>query len=393
MRTAEGFIVLHGLPGWTSGNAAGFSLLDTVQADVTVSNASLRVIGDIPLPAGMQPPQTLPDVHVDGGQITGMAAATIHFSNLLNVTSNSNFAGWGMNDIDIAQLPGLSVLLPGHAAAAALIDDTPAGITTAIGSVLSSSDAALTAGPISVLKTTGALVLGQFFGSFTSQWPVALGQPVGSLTWSDGLSVPSLTIGSGGSVQNIHGPILLLGDPHNNSPLVTNIDGRADAARPAVSFVAQSYLQAPDGIIASKVAAVGSFSFFEELDGFAPATIYFAPYFSRARNMNVYGSAGSSYNIAAAPPTMSLFAGASSSVVDSSAPISIIGATTVQLTLPSFSPIAGYTGAPQVVVAEDPAHPQPIDLRVDRTPFGVFPGTPGGRLHLENAGAACCRSA
>ena len=269
-----------------------------------------------------------------------------------------------------------------------LSNDTPAGVTTAIASVLSSSDSALTAGPLSVLKTTGPLVLGQFFGSFSSQWPVAVGQPVGSLTWSDGLSVPSLTIGSGGSVQNIHGPILLLGNPHNNSPLVTNIDGRAGSPRPpTVSFVAQSYSQAPDGIIAAKVAAIGSFSFFEEIDGFAPATIYFAPYFGQARNMNVYGSAGSSYNIAAAPPTMSLFAGAGSNVVDSSAPISIIGATTVQLTLASFSPIAGYTGTPQVVVAEDPAHPQPIDLRVNRTSLRCVPGTPGGTLYLENAGS------
>ncbi|HEX4415646.1 MAG TPA: putative Ig domain-containing protein, partial [Lacipirellulaceae bacterium] len=387
--TAEQIFSLHGIPGWTSGNSAGFSLLDTILADVTVTGASLRVIGDIPLPAGMQPPLTLPDVRASGNQITGIAGATVHFSNLLDVTSTSTSAGWGGNlDMEIAELPGLSILLPGHAAAASFVDDTPAGITTAIGSVLSSSDATFTAGAMSVLKTTGPLLLGQLFANTNYPWPAALGQPIGSLSWADGLSIPSITIGNGGSVQNIHGPILLLGDPHSNSPLVTNIDGSSDPARSIVTFVAQSYLQAPDGIIASKVAAVSGFSFFEEVQGFAPATIYFGPYFNRVRNLNFYGSAGSSYNVAAAPPTMRLYAGANSSVVDSSGPISIFGATTVQLVLASYSDIPGYSGTPQVVVEQDPTHPQPIALRVDQMPFGVFPTTPAGTLHLDNVGGS-----
>ncbi len=376
---------LLGLPGWTSGNAAGFSLLDTVHADVTVSGASLRIVGDIPLPIGVDPSSSTPEVHLNGNQITGIAGAPVHFSGLLDLTFNSFFTNWGSSlDMEVPQLPGLSVLLSGHGTAPMFVDDTPSGITTVIGSVLSASDTALTSGPISVLQTTGPLVLGQFFGSYTSPWPVAVGQPSGSLTWSDGLSVPSLTIGNGGSVQNIHGSILVLGDSHNNSPLVTNIDGRADPARAAVSFVAQSYFPSSPGIISARSNVFGTF--FEELHGFTPGTIYFGSYFALPRNLNIDGSAGSSYNVAAAPPTMRLFAGAGSSVVNSSAPISIIGATTVQLFLASFSPLAGYLGPPQVVVSEDPAHPQPIDLRVDRTPLGVFPSTPSGTLHLENAG-------
>ncbi len=383
--TSEVSYHLLGLPGWTSGNAAGFSLLDTIHADVTVSGASLRIVGDIPLPIGVDPPSSTPEVHLNGNQITGIAGATVHFSGLLDLTFNSFFTNWGSSlDMEVPQLPGLSILLPGHGTAPTIVDETPSGISTLIGSVLSASDAAVTAGPISVLQATGSLVLGQFFGSYTSPWPVAVGQPSGSLTWSDGLSVPSLSLGNGGSLQNIHGSVLVLGDSHNNSPLVTNIDGRADPARAAVSFVAQSYSPPPPGIISARSIVFGTF--FEELHGFTPGTIYFGSYFALPRNLNVYGSAGSSYNVAAAPPTMRLFAGASSSVVNSSAPINIIGATTVQLLLGSFSPIVGYSGPPQVVVSEDPAHPQPIDLRVDRTPLGVFPSTPSGTLHLENAG-------
>ena len=85
------------------------------------------------------------------------------------------------------------------------------------------------------------------------------------------------------------------------------------------------------------------------------------------------------------PPTMKLFTGADGNVVynsNSVGPMSIIGATSVQLTLGNSTSITGYTGPPQIFVEQDPAHPQPIDLRVDRHPAtGASP-----TLNLTNAG-------
>jgi hypothetical protein len=453
------------VPGWTAAGG-GFSLVDTIHADVTVGNATLRVIGDIPLPAGVQPPASLPDVHVTAGQITGIADATIRFSDLADSPSINSFSGsFGLTlDINALQLPGLSIELPSHAAAKTFVDNTPAGITTAISTILSASDTTFTAGPISVLKTTGPLVLGQLFGSILFNWPVASGQPVGGMQWSDGLSVSQVIIGSpvtlagdfngdhqlngadvramlsalsdlnsyqttrglsdaallavadlngdgrstnadiqslldrlanadssidsrqSGSVQNIQGAVFLAGDSHANSPLVISIDGSADSARTAVNFTARSYSQSPGGILTTTNNA-GADSFFEELVGFAPATIYFSTDFHRARNLNVYGSASSLYNVAAAPPTMHLFAGAGSTVRDQSAPIDIVGAWTVQLALASYSPIPGLNGPPQIVVEKDPLHPHLIDLSLNQTAIGDFPSTPPGTLRLDSAGS------
>jgi hypothetical protein len=445
-----------GLPGWSSGDVLGYSLLDTIHAPVTVTGGALRVIGGVPLPAGVQPPAIAPSVHLGSNQIIGLAGAPILFSGLADVPFTLPLSRGGYADLETPQLPGLSIELAQNSAVATYVDDTLAGITTNLSTLLSASDAALSAGAISVLKTTGPLVLGQVYGSVPHYWPAAAGLPIGqSLYWSDALSTASVTIGgssllpgnlngdgsadigdisatmsaltdlskfqqmhglsdsamlalgdlngdgkftntdlqaqlvrlanAGGSigshsVASIQGPILLTGDVHTAAPLVTTIDGRADAARPAVVFRGQTYTTPPSGIIASTINQQFSANqFFEEVNGFAPAAIYFGTYYSPyygMRNLNVYGSDNSTYSVIAAPPTMHLYAGAGSAVVDQSAPIDIVGAWTVQLT-------AGYYPAsPRVIVEEDPARRHPIDLTVNRDPVL----TPAGTLHLDSAG-------
>jgi hypothetical protein len=454
-----------GLPGWSSGDPLGYSLLDTIHADVSVTGGALRVVGGIPLPAGVQPPAMPPDVHVAANEITGLAGAPIHFSNLVDTPSTAFLSRGGYLDFEVQQLPALSIELAQNPAVTTYVDDTPAGVTTNLSTILSSGDAALTTGPINVLKTTGSLVLGDLFGNMSFYWPTATGLPIGqSLFYSDGLSAQSVTIGAaailpgdfdrdgvtsvadlsammgalsdlskyqttrglsnanmsalgdlngdgqvnnldleaslvrlanaGGSIApahystlgNIQGAILLAGDTHSSAaPLVTTIDGSADAARPAVAFKAQSYTTPPGGIIASTSTPQASAAvFFEEVNGLAPAPIYFGNYFgpfSGVRNLNVYGSDNSSYTVTAAPATMHLYAGAGSTVVDNSAPIDIVGAWTVQL-MPGYYPaISLYTG-PQVIVEEDPARRHPIDLIVNQDPVL----TPNGTLHLDSAG-------
>jgi hypothetical protein len=327
-----------GFPGWSSGNVAGFSLLDTIHADVTVRDATLRVIADIPLPPNALPPTTLPDVHVTATEMTGIAGTTIHFSSLL----------------------GLNIQLPAHAAASAFIDDTPSGATATLVTVLSGSASTFTSGPVTVSGTTGMLLLGDVNGviDFTHV-PIAAGQAVGSLFWLDGISAPQVTVGNAGSLQGIHGAIQIIGDSHTNSATVFQIDGSADPARGAVSFVSSQ-----------------SSSFYSEVDSLAPEPIFFGSFFSRVHNLIVYGSAGSTYNIAAAPPTMRLFGGVGSTVNDSDPWADIVGGSNVHITMGTFFAVPGLSGPPRVTVEQDPGHPALIALSV----------TAAGGAQLDNAG-------
>ena len=73
-----------GFPGWGGGHmGGGYSLLQTVHADVTVSNAAFRVVADIPLPAGAPALPTQPTVTLTANEIQGIAGATIHYSGLV----------------------------------------------------------------------------------------------------------------------------------------------------------------------------------------------------------------------------------------------------------------------------------------------------------------------
>lgn len=400
--TTAAFEPIYNFPGWGRGHTGAFTLLETVQAAVTVDNAALRVIADIPLPSGWAGGGERPDVRLTGSQLIGIANGTIHFSNLSNSVSAKN--AFGFLDITSSgmQLPGLSIQLPADDDVAITISDTPAGATTVISTRLSASDSQMTTGPIQVLGTTGPLVLGRLFYPFTAgtgvsflNYQVTAGQPIGSLQWDDGLSAPLISIGDQGSLQSIFGPILISGDSRNNSPIVTLIDGSADPSRSNVTFTQPTYSQPPQSIVSS-AANSGLANFYAQVDGLAPAPIYFGDFFRRPRALEIHGSGGSSYNITenskpGVPPTTKLYTGPNGSVVYNSGtagPMSIIGATSVHMILGSgltSGNIPGYSGVPQIFVQQAPAQPQPIDLRLDRRT--VATQTPNTPLLLTNAGA------
>ncbi len=282
-------------PGWNTVNAGGYSLRDTIQADVTVSNAALRVISDIPLPTGMTGPASLPDVHISGSQITGIGTGNINYSGLVNdpfANESTSFGPFGGDtDMGTSEFPGLSIELPAHAPAKTFVDDTPSGVTTLIDTMLSSSASTTNAGPITVLGTTGPLMLGQFWVAFSPavhfQYPVATGVPVGVLAWNEGLSTPQITIGNG-SVQNIKGAVLIAGDTQQNTVTTLTVDGRNDPATTQPKFVTPNYNSAPYGIIYTyKDPSLALGVFGSELDNFAPGPILFGGFLSQ---MPIFGS-------------------------------------------------------------------------------------------------------
>ena len=131
-----------------SGSVPGYSLLNTIQGDVTVNHAALRIVADVSPPSGVSPVSNSPAVDLMATEITGIAAAAIHFSNLVNsVLSSFNFPG--LDDLSYPSLTGLSIQLPSQDPVATTVTDTPSGVLTTISSLLSANDAAFTAGPVS----------------------------------------------------------------------------------------------------------------------------------------------------------------------------------------------------------------------------------------------------
>ncbi len=361
-------------------------MIETIQAEVTVNNAALRVIADIPLPPGSPGAGSRPDVVVASERITGIAGASIHFSNL----ADSVFVGSVFQeslDLLTNRLPGLSIQLPALASVDTTIQDTPSSATTHITNVLSSSNATFTDGSSTVLGTTGALVLGELYGTIINgfggvqfAWPQP-GTPNFSTRWSDGISVSQITIGNNGSLQDILGPILLKGDSHTTSATVTTIDGRNDSSRPNVSFTRFSASQSP--------LATEPFFIYQQVDGLAAAPIYFGSFYERPHALNILGSAASTYDVVSAPVTMKLFAGENSVATVRFPSLSVIGAETVHVQLDGSYPVSNLPGPPELHVEQDPAHPQVVNLQFDQSGLSQQ----GATLRLESAGNGLLRVA
>ena len=81
--------------------------------------------------------------------------------------------------------------------------------------------------------------------------------------------MPQVIIGDEGSLQNILGPVFVSADSHQNSPLVTTIDGRNDPSRPNVSFTQPTYTEPPSSIV-SLAYDTGLSRFYQQVDGLAP---------------------------------------------------------------------------------------------------------------------------
>ncbi len=346
-------------PGWGGGHTGGYSLIDTVQANVSVSGAALRVIGDIPLPVGSPPVGSRPNVTIGGSSITGIAGAAINYSNLADSVIPGSFTFNSQLDLNALNFPGLNVQLPAHYPVDTTVQNTPAGATTHVSTVLSSANNTYTNGVLNVLATTGQLILGEMYRVAPTNgdkfnWPGLAGSI--STSWSDGISVSQINIGNNGSLAGIQGAILLKGDSHQTTTTVTNIDGRNDAARSNVQFVRPTYTSNP---FPSQFP-------YQHVEGLAPVPIYFSDFYIRPHLLNVYGSADSTYNVAYGPLDMKLYQGAGSNTTIRTTPLTVVGGNLVTLLMPNGLTVPNYVGVPEIYVQQDPANPAPIDIVVER---------------------------
>ena len=143
---------IGGLPGW--GNiTGGDNLLTTIQGDVTVSHVGLTIYANV---AGLAAPSTVPPVVVTDTQITGIAGATIHYSNLADGYEFITLSG---SLIQISQFPGLSIRMPTYGMASVQIQNTPGGATTELDTLTNAI------GSVTVQGTTGTLSLGGNFAA------------------------------------------------------------------------------------------------------------------------------------------------------------------------------------------------------------------------------------
>lgn len=366
-------------PGWGGGHTGGYSLIDTIQANVSVSGAALRVIGDIPRPVGSPPITSRPNVTIGGSSMTGIATGTIHYANLADSVLPGTFTFNSQLDLNPLRFPGLNVQLPAHFPVDATVQNTPAGATTQITTVLSSANNTHTNGVLNVLGTTGKLILGDMYGvtptngdKFT--WPGLAGSMITS--WSDGISFSQINIGNG-SLAGIQGEILLKGDSHTTTTTVTNIDGRNDAARSNVVFTRPSYSSNPFPT---------QFVPYQQVDGLASAPIYFGQFYQQTHPLNIYGSAGSAYNVISGPVNMNLYAGAGSSTTLRGTPLTVFGGSTVTMLMPTGLTLPNFTGVPEFHVQQDPANPAPINIIVERTD-----ASSSGNFRLESTGNGMMR--
>lgn len=243
-------------------------LRQRILADVTVTNASLKVVADNSTSAA---PASLPDVVLTGDELLGLTSAPIHFSQLADYLTNpGNYT---------LTAPGLQIGLSKFGASSLTIDGTPAGVTTLFATV-----DGVGIGPVSIVGTTGPLWLGH--GLDTSTLVAVNGlSNLPQQSSRDEFRAASVTIGSG-TLQNILGNVVLGGNVTSGVGYYvsgnTTIDDHADTARNVT--LADNFHQLADNTFVSGFEfdglATGWLSFYDELT--SPVTIL--------------GSDGSSYN-------------------------------------------------------------------------------------------------
>ncbi len=311
----------------TNFTSPGDDLLDTILADVTVSNSYLTIRPDLATtPASSQ----LKNVLITDTQVTGLAGAAIHYADL--------------RDIDnIAYItPGLLVQLPRHAAEVT-IADTPAGVTTGIHVI------GLPLANVHVLGTTGKLALGSLGQSFeTNAYALDGFQPVN-------FAAQSLTIGDG-SVQNIRGEVLLGRTDTFTVTAGTVIDNRSDSSPRDASFY------------------ISPVNFLPIIEGLAPAAIRMR---QLSGGLSIYDSAGShftAHNLDSIAEAVTLYGGLGSTVdlvatgtgygdYDFIPAMRVLGAETVRLLVPALEGQVRYLHVPTTSVVRieaDPARPNDV---------------------------------
>jgi uncharacterized repeat protein (TIGR03803 family) len=311
---------------YVNNGVAGSSLRDTVTADVSVTNATLRIVADS---AAALTPQNPPAAVLTDSQLTGVAGGTVRFQNLADgVKVDPNFSGL-INDF------GLSLQLPRDAAISTLIQNTPPGTTTEI----TTADPAVAAGAVVVTGTTGTLWLGRDY-------------PDSGFARS-AFSVASVTIG-GGSLDGISGPIAL----EYTSAAPTTIDDHAN------STPTQGALSLGPASTDANKHFVGYYPL--EFD--TPRPIYLGYAFNNRTvpvPLDVLGAAQSHFTVTYSPVGTRLFAGPGGTVDVTTDPfgtapsLAIFGAAAVHL---HFN---NYPDGNPITVEADPARPlDPSDLTV-----------------------------
>ncbi|HVA47067.1 MAG TPA: choice-of-anchor tandem repeat GloVer-containing protein [Pirellulales bacterium] len=303
---------------YVNNGVAGSSLRDTVTADVSVTNATLRIVADS---AAVSTPQNPPDVVLTDSQLTGVAGGTVHFQNLADgVKVDPNFSG-------LIKDYGLSLQLPRDDAISTLIQNTPSSATTEI----TTADAAVASGAVAVTGTTGTLWLGRDY-------------PDSGFARS-AFSVASVMIG-GGSLDGISGSIAL----EYTSAVPTTIDDHAN------SMPTQGTLS----LGPASTDANNNFVGYYPLEFDTPHPIYLGYAFNNRTlplPLDIRGAAQSHFTVTYSPVGTRLFAGAGGTVdvtqdAFSTAPsLAIFGAAAVHV-LFSYYP----DGAP-ITVEADPARP------------------------------------
>ena len=336
----------------------GNDLRDTITADVTVTNANLTIRPDL---AATPAPELLKNVVLTDIQLTGIAGAVIHYADLRDIPNV------------FSTNPGLVVQTPRHGATLTTLD-TPTGAVTGIHVI------GLPLTEVRILGTTGRLALGSFANENQNlnDFKVLSGSSIN-------FAAQSLTIGDG-SVQNIHGEVMLGRQGTFTTSAGTVIDNRDDTLPREVGF----YISATDLL--------------PLLEGLAPAAIRMR---QLPGGMNIYGSAGSNFTVRGLDNplahSVSLYAGAGSSVdllapgsgngnVNAIPSLRVLGAETVRL-VSSASPRVFADSL--VRVEADPARPNDVTrLIADYSLMSlVFVGDPSlptliaDVVHLiENAG-------
>ena len=329
-----------GLPGW--GNiVGGNSLLTTLLGNLTVSHVGLTIHANV---AGTGSPGTPSQVVVTDSQITGIAGATIHYSNLADGYEMVSQQG-ELNQFN--QFPGLMIRMPTYGGDDVQIQNTPAGVTTEVNSLTNAI------GNVTVQKTTGTLSLGDLlYGG-------------GSTEFFD-FAAASVSIG-GGSLFAINGNVNI---GASYAVPVTTIDDSNDTTAP------QMTLQDQTG--SSNIA----------LGGASAGSIVFQFNIPITSQFNIYGAANAKWTINDSQPNTELFAniGSQVSVTRSNRgpfpPLTVLGAGSILL---DGQTGVGFTSSSQFEVEADPARPTDVtnlavnlsntfqdNLKIDKAGNGFF---------------------
>ena len=315
------FAATGGLPGW--GNVTGGnSLLTTLLGDLTVSHAGLTIHANV---AGTASPGTTPQVAVTDSQITGIAGAAIHYSNLADGYEMITQSG---SLVQVSQFPGLMIRMPTYGGGDVQVQNTPAGATTELDTLTNAL------GNVTIRGTTGILSLADMSNSAHDEF--------------FNFAAASVNIG-GGSMLAINGNVNI---GASYAVPLTTFDDTSDTTAPQMTLQDQ----ASTGNVALAGPSTGSVVFQSNI----PATSHF----------DIHGAARAQWSINDAQPNTQLFANTGSQLSVTRGknsfrfpPMTVLGAGSISMDGQNG---VQFSSSAQFKVEADPARPTDItNLTVD----------------------------